>query len=434
MMESSSIKNFEEKQEKDFEAAISDSGILITRHPENATFTFGEFCVETTWESPIGFKSPEEEAITLSCDFCSEKVLCESLRHYYKQTVLGDQVLDDAFACDDADDENTDFDNDGILDYEDDDGDNDGVPDDVDTDDDNDGIPDDVDADDDNDGIPDYVGHNEDKKCKQNKLARNLLKVLIGETKDFEEFKDKIEALLEEIWMLLFSDRKVYYLMEFNRKGLTLKADLLLRFTEFMFWKLDLDFDDELSLADYLLAIEQDRTRQELENQMIYLPGPLYLFHKTVDKDLNKGITINELQDFIKKAFHVIDQNQDCMVSQEEMIIVLDSLNVPKVMQLVARQLLQQNHLVLQHATERFLHLADSNRDNFTSIDEALNFGDFRFISDEGESFLMLSEPNPRFINLILKGSSEGNTWLATLLNFVESINAEAYEEHFKCT
>ena len=46
----------------------------------------------------------------------------------------------------------------------------------------------------------------------------------------------------------------------------------------------------------------------------------------------------------------------------------------------------------------------------------------------------MLSEPNPHFINHILKGSSEGNPWLEALSNFVESINAEAYEEHFKCT
>ena len=47
---------------------------LNCRHPENVTFTFGEFCVETTWESPTGIESPEEEAITLSCDFCSETV------------------------------------------------------------------------------------------------------------------------------------------------------------------------------------------------------------------------------------------------------------------------------------------------------------------------------------------------------------------------
>ena len=100
---------------------------------------------------------------------------------------------------DDADDENTDFDNDGSLNDE--DGDNDGVPDDVDTDVDNDGIPDYLDPDDDNDGIPDddsdgiydevsYEDEdddsdgipddrhepNEDKKCKQNKAARKLIK------------------------------------------------------------------------------------------------------------------------------------------------------------------------------------------------------------------------------------------------------------------
>jgi len=54
-----------------------------------------------------------------------------------------------------ADDEDNDDDNDGIADDEDNDDDNDGVPDDEDNDDDNDGVPDDEDNDDDNDGVPD---------------------------------------------------------------------------------------------------------------------------------------------------------------------------------------------------------------------------------------------------------------------------------------
>jgi len=67
----------------------------------------------------------------------------------------------------DQEDDN-DFDNDGIADDEDNDDDNDGVPDDEDNDDDNDGIADDEDNDDDNDGVPDDEDNDDDSEGASN--------------------------------------------------------------------------------------------------------------------------------------------------------------------------------------------------------------------------------------------------------------------------
>jgi len=67
----------------------------------------------------------------------------------------------------DQEDDN-DFDNDGIADDEDNDDDNDGVPDDEDNDDDNDGVPDAEDNDDDNDGVPDDEDNADDSEGASN--------------------------------------------------------------------------------------------------------------------------------------------------------------------------------------------------------------------------------------------------------------------------
>jgi len=67
----------------------------------------------------------------------------------------------------DQEDDN-DFDNDGIADDEDNDDDNDGIADDEDNDDDNDGVPDDEDNDDDNDGVPDDEDNDDDSEGVSN--------------------------------------------------------------------------------------------------------------------------------------------------------------------------------------------------------------------------------------------------------------------------
>merc|ERR1719499_955000 len=77
------------KHGKEYKALISSAGVLEIRYPNNGTFAKEDFCVATTWEDSTGIDYSKEEAITLRCDFCSEKVLCENLRSFYKQTTFG---------------------------------------------------------------------------------------------------------------------------------------------------------------------------------------------------------------------------------------------------------------------------------------------------------------------------------------------------------
>ena len=45
------------------------------RDSNNGSFTKEDFCVSTSWEDSTGINHPEEEAITLRCDLCSENVI-----------------------------------------------------------------------------------------------------------------------------------------------------------------------------------------------------------------------------------------------------------------------------------------------------------------------------------------------------------------------
>ena len=112
---------------------------------------------------------------------------------------------------------------------------------------------------------------------------------------------------------------------------------------------------------------------------------------------------------------------------------VLDEVKTSKEVQLAIRQLLQQELAVGEHLVKRFLQLADENHDNYTNIDEVINFTNFDFIESDGQAYLFVAEPNYRTVRFITSNNGNEDAWLEILGNFATKLAEEVNKQDIKC-
>ena len=268
--------------------------------------------------------------------------------------------------------------------------------------------------------------------------------VLIGQPKDFEEFKATVEQLIEDLWMLIFEDWQVDLARLMESKRVRLSHSFLNRLSAYLFEKFDIDLDDEITAADYFEALnimkignymnqDIERNKEELERKLLLLPWPLYQLYRILDSDTNKRLTLEEVETFVNRISGVFDKNEDCMTDLEEIMRVLDEVRTSKEVQLAVKQLLQQELAVGDHLVKRFLQLADKNHDNFTTTYEVLDFSNFDFKESEGQAYLLVAEPNYQTIRFITRNIGDEDTWLEILGNFANKLT-EVNKQDIKCS
>jgi len=248
----------------------------------------------------------------------------------------------------------------------------------------------------------------------QTKLAT----AVIGSFDNFDEFKAAAEKFIKEFWNLTAGEDGTLDNI-LNQPKVKISSNFLLKLTQFLFDKLDVDLDDELSATDWMEITGEKEQSKKVGRTLISLPSPIYTFYTRLDQDRNQVLTLQELNIFIIRTFAMLDKTKDCLVDLDDVIATLDESKLPKDFQLGFKQLVQQQLTIGNHALNRVFEVADANHDNITKADEILKFSNFNFIESEARNMMYLAQPNMPVVNYLHGGWEESEVWLETLQNLM---------------
>ena len=212
-----------------------------------------------------------------------------------------------------------------------------------------------------------------------------------------------------------------------------ISSSFLLKLSEFLFEKFDIDWDDELSALDWFELTGETGTDKNIGRKLISLPSPFYTMYTRLDDDRNEVLSLQELNLFLSRTFSMLDKDEDCLVDIKDVITTLDESELPKDYQLGVKQLVQQQLTVANHALNRIFEVADMNHDNITEVEEILNFNDFDFINSEFQDTLILAQPNMKVVSYLTGEHGDTDTWLETLQNLMMNHAYQLQDNDIKC-
>ena len=216
-----------------------------------------------------------------------------------------------------------------------------------------------------------------------------------------------------------------------NQTEVKISLDFLLKLSTHLFNNFDVDEDEVIS--------DVDMGNENFGRRLISFPAPIFKFYTRLDEDRNNKIKLEEIHNFLKRTFAMIDENEDCLVDLTEILAVLDASKLPKDFQLGLKLLAQHQIILGNHAFNRIFQVADSNQDNQTEVEEILKFSDFDFIESEAQELLILGEPDMSLIQYLTGDSTSyreeeaKEVWLET---FQKLMMNDAYEmelSNLKC-
>jgi len=265
-------------------------------------------------------------------------------------------------------------------------------------------------------------------------------KAIVGEYTSFEEFKAAVEKFIQDLWKLLDSDEDGNVSEILNHSKAKISSAFLSKLTEFLFEKLDINWDEEISAKDWFEMTGDKEGNKNIGRKLISLPSPIYTLYTRLDQDRDEAVTLQELNLFMSRTFALLDNTDDCAVDLDDVIATLEEGKLPKDLQLGAKLLLQHELTLANHALNRIFKLADTNHDNITAVDEILHFSDFDFIESEVKDMADLAVPNMNVFYYIVRqdprGQREENNverWLETLQNLMMNDAYKLEEDDIEC-
>jgi len=255
----------------------------------------------------------------------------------------------------------------------------------------------------------------------------------------FEEFKAYHESIVKDIWDMIDSDKNGELSEILDKPEVKIGSSFLLQLATYLFEKLDIDYDDEITAFDTPMFSDMDEEDviKSIKGKLITLPSPLYAIYAQLDQDRNYALSLEEFTNFLKKIFALIDKNEDCFIDMNEIIAVLDQNKLPKDLQLGVKQILQNGLLVANHIFNRVFEVADSNQDNVTTVDEILKFSDFNIIESEFTDLVYLGAPGSQNLDFLVYDHSSRRSrmdrWLEVLENFTSNPAFKSSISDFKC-
>jgi len=336
----------------------------------STTFNEGEFCISNFIEGfDLSHVPAEDEAIVLACDPCKSKLLCMNIYNVFHSITYGNPEIDDT------------------------------------------------------------VG-----------LYSNIILVCDkdGNGKvNLKEFKTKIEEYVEKLFNYLDSDGDGS--IDEVQKGesvTNLKLKLFIEIVDEVFAFFDKDQDDMISTEDIGLNPYFDRNGDETISlrewwgmSPINLPAPIYRLYTKLDKDKNEKLSVEEVENFIKGTFYVIDQNEDCSINLEELITTLKESRLPKEYQLAIKLLGDYYFTLADYALTYLATAADVDNDKKITLAEIINMTDFEVLEYLGKVFTNMGIPNMHTA-YFLTGQNDYRyenrqavveMWLSVLYDFVDS-------------
>jgi len=272
------------------------------------------------------------------------------------------------------------------------------------------------------------------------RTERTAVKAFVGEYSNFEEFKAAVEKFIKELWKMVDSNEDGNLSEILSQSKAKISSSFLSKLTEFLFEKLDINWDEEISAKDWFEITGDKEGDKNIGRKLISLPSPLYTLYTRLDQDRDEAISLQELSLFMSRTFTLLDKTEDCVVDLDDVIATLEEGKLPKDLQLGAKLLLQHELTLANHALNRVFKLADSNHDEITAVDEILHFSDFDFIESEVPDMANLAVPNMNvFYYLIMqdhRGPREENNvekWLETLQNLMMNNAYDLEEDDIIC-
>jgi len=269
---------------------------------------------------------------------------------------------------------------------------------------------------------------------------RAAFKAIVGEYTSFEEFKAAVEKFIQDLWKVLDSDEDGNVSEILNHSKAKISSAFLSKLTEFLFEKLDINWDEEISAKDWFEMTGDKEGNKNIGRKLISLPSPIYTLYTRLDQDRDEAVTLQELNLFMSRTFALLDNTDDCAVDLDDVIATLEEGKLPKDLQLGAKLLLQHELTFANHALNRIFKLADTNHDNITAVDEILHFSDFDFVESEVKDMADLAVPNMNVFYYIVRqdprGQREENNverWLETLQNLMMNNAYELEEDDIEC-
>jgi len=280
---------------------------------------------------------------------------------------------------------------------------------------------------------------------------------------NFEEFKTKIEEYVEKMFNYLDSDgdgsidevkkdESVKNLKLFNyldsdgdgsidevKKGESvknLKLKLFIEIVDEIFAFFDMDQDDIISTEDIGLGEHLDRNGDEKVSlrewwgmSPINLPAPIYRLYTKLDKDKNEKISVEEAENFIKGTFYVIDQNGDCSINLDELILTLKESRLPKEYQLAVKLLGDYYFTLADYALTHLVTAADVDNDKKITLAEITGMADVDVAYYLVKVFTNMGMPNMHTASFLTgqndyryeKRQAVLEMWLSVLYDFVDS-------------
>lgn len=87
-----------------------------------------------------------------------------------------------------------------------------------------------------------------------------------------------------------------------------ISSSFLLKLSEFLFEKFDIDWDDELSALDWFELTGETGTDKNIGRKLISLPSPFYTMYTRLDDDRNEVLSLQELNLFLSRTFSMLDK------------------------------------------------------------------------------------------------------------------------------
>jgi len=230
--------------------------------------------------------------------------------------------------------------------------------------------------------LKDYYQRNVAESRNRDRQA--FLGRLIGDFQNFEEFRERVNTLIEEIWKVVDVDENGLLNEILEKEQVQINHEIFTRIVNFVHERLDFNWDEEISVHDAKQLLPTHEVPDGIRSKLVFLPAPVFDFYSALDTDRNDKVSLEEFELFFEKMFSIIDQDDNNLLELHEFMKLLEDSQLPLELQAACELILQGWFTRGNYLLNRFFAAADYNKDKVTTIQEVKNFKEFDFI----ETFL----------------------------------------------
>jgi len=154
----------------------------------------------------------------------------------------------------------------------------------------------------------------------------------------------------------------------------------------------DRDEDGEVTLNELLTTLSDEKI-----TNTIFLPKPLQNLYNILDSNKDERTSREEVDSFINvlfKVFNVLDKDDDCFITKDEVLQVMGENEVRRDYQLSIDIITTQYIKLFHYLMTNFINESDTNGNKKLDFEEIIRFSDMKFLEDSLRTAVSLGNPN----------------------------------------